>query len=168
VIIDSLRSILRTDSTAHTRKDGPIRLLHPSLYDFFTNRAENDFRIDVIEQNQTLAIRCLLVLNSQLKFDICKIGDPSLLNEEISKTVSQHLSGGLRYSCRSFVYHIAKVTDPNSVLISALKEFVCEHLLHWIETMSLLEAVSKAEECLRVLANWMKVSLRAIYFPGIG
>ena len=40
VIIDRLRSVLREGSAGHEGKDGPIRLLHPSLYDFFTTHAQ--------------------------------------------------------------------------------------------------------------------------------
>jgi hypothetical protein len=166
VIIDSLRSILRTDSTGHAGTDGPVRLLHPSLYDFLTSRAEDDFRINVIEQNTTLAIRCLDVMNNQLKFDICKIGDPSLLNteiEDLSQKLDRYVSGGLRYSCRSFAHHIARASDANEMLIAALDEFVHKHLLQWMETMSLLSEISKAEECLHVLSGWIKVRLQCVF-----
>jgi len=162
VIIDSLRSILTVDSTTQRGKDGAVRLLHPSLYDFLTGPSADNFQIDITKQNEILAIRCLNVMNSQLEFDICKTGDPSLLNKEIedlSGKIDQYVSGGLRYSCCSFACHIANVLDLNAMLVEALKEFVCEHLLHWMEIMSLLEEVSKAEECLYMLASWMKVGL---------
>ena len=157
VIIDRLRSVLREGSADHEGKDGPIRLLHPSLYDFFTTHAQSDFRIDVIRQHQVLAIRCLHVMNSQLKFDICEIGNASLPNKEFSEACG-YMSPGLRYAVFSFVHHISKVSDPNLMLVNALGEFICEHILHWIEAMSLLKAVTKAEECLQTLAEWTKVS----------
>ena len=157
VIIDRLRSVLRESSAAREGKDGPIRLLHPSLYDFFTTHAQSHFRIDVTRQHQTLAIRCLHVMNSQLKFDICEIGNASLPNKAFS-AVCDYMSPGLRYAASSFVHHISKVSRPNSTLVNGLGDFICEHILHWIEAMSLLKAVTKAEECLQSLAEWIKVS----------
>ena len=157
VIIDRLRSVLREGSADHEGKDGPIRLLHPSLYDFFTTHAKSDFRIDVTRQHQTLAIRCLHVMNSELKFDICEIGNASLPNKEYSEAC-RYMSAGLRYAVFSFVFHISKVSGPNSTLLDVLGVFICEHILHWIESMSLLKAVTKAEECLKSLAQWIKVS----------
>ena len=66
--------MLREGSAGLEGKDGPIRLLHPSLYNFFMTHARSHFQIDVPRQHHTLAIRCLHVMNSELKFDICEIG----------------------------------------------------------------------------------------------
>jgi hypothetical protein len=156
IIINPLQSIFREDSSTHGQIDGPIRLLHPSLYDFLTTHAEDHLRINVMEQHHMLAIRCLQVMNSQLKFDICEIGDASFSNPDISKT-SHYISAGLRYSCFSVVYHITKVSDPSAMLICTLKTLLCENILQWIEAMSLLQEVTKTEQCLQNLAIWLKV-----------
>ena len=126
----------------------------------------SQFRIDVTRQHQTLAIRCLHVMNSQLKFDICEIGNASLPNKELSEACG-YMSPGLRYAVFSFVHHISKVSGPNSTLVNALGEFICEHILHWLEAMSLLKAVTKAEECLQTLAEWIKVSFHCSPFGHI-
>jgi len=80
LIISSLGSILRTGM------DGRVHLHHPSLYDFLTVRADPQFRIDLVKQKEILAFRCLVTMNNQLKFNICKIHDPALL-----KFLSEHL-----------------------------------------------------------------------------
>jgi hypothetical protein len=70
-IISSLRSILRLDS-------GPIRVLHPSVFDFFTSPqrcSDPRFRIDKATYNQVLAWRCLAVMKELLKMDICGLDD---------------------------------------------------------------------------------------------
>ena len=126
-------------------------------YDFFTTHAQSQFRIDVTRHHRTLAIRCLQVMNSQLKFDVCKIGNASSPNKESSGACG-YMSPGLRYAAFSFIHHIPKVSGPNPTLVNTLGEFICEYILHWIEAMSLLKAVTKAEECLQSLAEWIKVS----------
>jgi hypothetical protein len=125
-----------------------------------TSRADEHFRINVVEQNRILAHRCLDILNTKLKFDICNIGNPSLLNKEIEdlpERVDECISEGLRYSCRSFAHHISKLSGLDAILGSALNEFASKHLLHWIESMSLLGEITEAENCLQMLTGWMKV-----------
>jgi hypothetical protein len=166
VIISSLRSILRVDPSDSIGREGPVRLLHPSLFDFLTSRADERFRIDLLEQNRILAFRCLAILNSQLKFDICDIRNLSLLNKEIEdlpKRIDCCIPEALRYSCQYFAYHVAKVSDFDTTLTDTLDKFVSKHLLHWIETMSLLGEISKAEDCLQVLSSSLKVRMK-LYF----
>jgi hypothetical protein len=165
VIINSLQSILRTDPTAHAGTGGAVRLLHPSLYDFLTSRAEDDYRIDVVEQNGILAVQSLKVLNAELCLDICRIGNPSLLNEEVEdlpQRIDGYMSGGLQYSCHSFAYHLGEVSEPSVLVANELNKFAREHLLHWIEAMSLLGKITRAEYCLQVLTRWMRVSVRDV------
>ena len=158
-IISSLRSILRIvfDSNGI---EGLVCLLHPSLYDFLTRRADARFRINLLEQNQILALRCLTTMNNQLKFNICKIPDASLLNQEVQDfpgLISRCISEGLRYSCCFFAQHLVDVQDLDAMAGVALEEFITKHHLHWIEVMSWLGEVDKAESCLQVLADRMKV-----------
>jgi hypothetical protein len=131
------------------------------LYDFLIDRADERFRIDLLAQNQILAIRCLAVMNSQLKFNICKIADPSLLNEEVGDVPNRYISEALRYSCHFFVQHLAVVQNLDTIT-GALEEFVSTHLLHWIEAMSWLGDITNAERSLQVLASWMKVSMKVL------
>jgi hypothetical protein len=118
------------------------------------------FRIDLVKQNEILAFRCLVAMNNELKFDILKIHDRSLLNEEVenlSDRINDNMSEALRYSCRFFTRHIAHLLVVDGMVSEAWEEFVSKHLLHWIEAMSWLGRISEAESCLRVLAAWMKV-----------
>jgi hypothetical protein len=134
------------------------------LYDFLTSRADERFRINLLEQHQILAIRCLTVMNRQLKFNICEITEPSLLNREVGdlpEKINHCISEALRYSCHFFAQHLAIVRDVDAIT-GALDEFVSKHLLHWIEAMSWLGDITKAESSLQVLATWMKVSMKIL------
>jgi hypothetical protein len=158
-IISSLRPILRIEFDS-TGTMGLVRLLHPSLYDFLTSRADEHFRIDLLEQNGTLALRCLAVMNSQLKFNIINVCDLSLSNNEVGdlpRLIGDCISEALRYSCHFFAHHLATVRDLDTILRDALDKFIFRHLLHWIEAMSWQGKISEAEDCLQVLAGWMKV-----------
>ena len=161
-ILSLLQSILIGDIGDTVGRQIPVRLLHPSLHDFLTCRAERHLRINLLEQNTILAFRCLTVMNSMLKYNICGILDPSLLNNEIPnlhQQIDDCINEALHYSCCHFAYHLAEMSDPNANIIEVLKKFIFQHLLHWIEVMSLVGEISRAENCLQVLAKWIKVRI---------
>jgi WD40 repeat protein len=153
LIISSLASILRTGM------DGRVHLHHPSLYDFLTVRADPQFRIDLLKQKEILAFRCLVTMNSRLKFNICNVQNASLLNtevEDLPDRIKDYLPDALRYSCRFFAHHLADMRDLDGMVRNAWEEFVSKHLLHWMEAMSWLGQINETETSLRVLAAWMK------------
>jgi hypothetical protein len=162
VIISSLQSMFMSESTSHTGMSGIVRILHPSVYDFLTSSESNEFQIDIEKQSQIVSICCLKILNSELHFDICKINNPSCLNEKVKdlqQRIDQYMSGGLIYSSHSFVYHLLMVQNVSKRLKDEMNEFLQNHLLHWIEAMSLQGNINVTEFCLQVLSSWMEVSL---------
>ncbi|KIM78135.1 hypothetical protein PILCRDRAFT_824851 [Piloderma croceum F 1598] len=159
LIISQIRPMLSMYPTGSNGREGVIQLLHPSLFDFLTGRADERFRIDLSIQNSLLALRCFATMNRDLKLDICKITNSSILNEEVEnlpQRIDSSISPALRYACRFFAEHLIEVRDPEVLLTIALDEFVSLHLLQWIEAMSLLNQVTEAEASLNILANWLK------------
>jgi hypothetical protein len=156
-IVSSLRSILRLDS-------GPIRVLHPSIFDFFTNPrrcSDPRFQIDKATYNQVLALRCLAVMN-ELKMDICGLGDYTILNSDITDLhacLPRHIPESLRYACRFFAQHINDSSNLGDMITHKLTLFLTSHLLHWIEAMSLLGEISRAEESLATLSECLTVCI---------
>jgi hypothetical protein len=115
-IISSLRPILRIDPDI---KD-VVRLLHKSVFDFLTDRADESIRVDLRAQNGILAMQCLDQMNRNLRYDICGIGDTSLLNSEVdglSERISEHIPEALRYSCRYFAIHLNDASTPHPALV---------------------------------------------------
>jgi hypothetical protein len=162
VIISSLQSIFMAGSTSHAGMSGTVRILHQSLYDFLTSSESHEFQIDIEKQSQIVSICCLKILNSELHFDICKINNPSCLNEEVKdlqQRIGQYMSGGLIYSSHSFTHHLLMVSNVSKRLDDELNEFLQNHLLHWIEVMSLQESINMTEISLLTLSSWMEVSL---------
>jgi hypothetical protein len=161
-VLSPLRSILMGEFDGTGTRQSPVQLLHPSLHDFLTSHAEEHFRINCLEQHRILAYRCLTVMNSRLKYDICSTVDPYLLNSDIQDQ-HQHsndcINEAVHYSCCYFAYHLVEVSDLNENLVQVLETFISQHLLHWVEVMSLVGEISRAEKCLQFLAKWMKVGI---------
>jgi hypothetical protein len=155
-IIFSLRPILRTDANM---KD-VIRLLHKSVSDYLTRRANDNIRVDFSLCNVILAKQCLDQMDRSLRHDICGIRDPSLLISEVDGLpgrIQANIPEALRYACRHFANHLHDILTPVPALREELHRFVTKSLLYWIEVMGILNELAEAEGCLRMIANYLKV-----------
>ncbi|KAJ7735106.1 hypothetical protein DFH07DRAFT_928190 [Mycena maculata] len=129
---------------------GPVRVLHPSLLDFFTNPrrcTDSRFFIQPPIQHRAMFLRCVAVMESLLKRDLCEINDPTKLNSEVSDLthrVKEYLPEHLQYSCRFWASHLVQVDAIDDQLKAATSQFLYSHLLHWIEAMTLLNEFEAA------------------------
>jgi hypothetical protein len=140
----------------------PIRIFHPSFADFVLLRCPDDrLKINAGLQHGHLAQRCFAIMNQKLKYDICRIGDYSLLNSEVGDLQSRlgdHVSAELRYACKHWITHLIHSSEPDESLRNELKTFCSERLLHWVEVLSLLEALPSALIGLPPAIAWCQVS----------
>jgi hypothetical protein len=126
----------------------PVRLFHPSFPDFIMDGDRcRDRRFAVVpsEGHSRLALRCLDIMNESLRHDICDIKNHSLLNSEIGD-LKQRLASAvpdeLRYACKYWHVHLGLVSDTSSIVIASLEVFCTQHLLHWVELLSLMGELS--------------------------
>jgi hypothetical protein len=170
-LIDCLESVLlRSD-------DGTVRLFHPSFADFVgdpkrcTNLSfpANEGKVTGIsflvlpeEHHRRLACRCLAIMNTHLQYDICKLEKPWTPNVDIidlRETLDYHAPHELRYACKFWAVHLAKAGEPESSLLTELDMFCREHLLHWIELLSLMGVLSVMHDYLAIAFEWCQVRL---------
>jgi hypothetical protein len=162
----SLRSITAVllHTSDHDDASSVVHIFHPSLRDFLLHRCEDaSFSINHTEHHHCLAVSCLGLLNANLHQNMCNIESPSISNLDVDNPnlrtrVQIHVSDTLRYSCTYWLVHIALAGPPNMDLIHTLRTFTSEHLLHWVELLSLLGLVSHAAKLLRSASVWCKVS----------
>ncbi|KAF8586931.1 WD40 repeat-like protein [Ramaria rubella] len=156
-IITSLRPILRNN---HDMMDN-VQLLHKSVYDFLINQAPESIQVHLPASNGILAAQCLDYMTLHLHYDVCGIGSTSLLNSDIPDLSDRIkcIPEALQYTCQYFAYHINDMSYPLAGLTDKLHHFITEHLLHWIEVMSFLGNLYKAEICLELLARYLKKDL---------
>ncbi|RMZ88459.1 hypothetical protein DV736_g4311, partial [Chaetothyriales sp. CBS 134916] len=93
-----------------------------------------------------LSDKCLALLQSPggLRKDICQLQHPGVRREHIDETtVIKHIPPYLQYACRYWVYHLqhsgCKIRDDNVVA-----EFLRQHFLHWLESLSLMGKISES------------------------
>jgi hypothetical protein len=162
LVIQSVRK-LQSILTIPATMDEPLKIIHYSLIDFLTSTSrcsDERFYVDPKQHHHSLALRCLQLMDQFLKPNMCQI-DPSLLIKEISDLgdrVSQYLPEALQYACRFWAEHL-KYIAPDDEIHELVKKFYRDHLLSWIEVLSLLDIVDDGFDLLETAEEWLKVCI---------
>jgi WD40 repeat protein len=135
----------------------PVRIFHPSFPDFIVNpRRCNDplFRVSLEEHHLRLACGCLAILNQHLRYNMANLDNPDLANSNVENLEDRLLNGicekgdhagpslpqALFYAARYWTKHVvSSSTYYSEELLDALSCFFAEHLLHWLELLSLIQ-----------------------------
>jgi hypothetical protein len=145
--LDPLHSVLSIPEDV----DSPIGLLHPSFRDFLLDPrrcSEDQFRVDSKLAHSNLVMLCLTLMSNLLRENMCGLSSPGSLAFDIEKhEVVRCIPAPLQYACRYWVDHLLQsylhLSDNGPVQI-----FLEEHLLHWLEALSLTR---KSSEGLNIL-----------------
>jgi hypothetical protein len=146
-----------------------VRMMHASFADFLLDPQRcsdmSSYAVDLGRDHFFMTERCLAVLLHSLRFDICDIGDPSLFNEEVNDLEAQLdkcIPAVLRYSCRYWAVHwldYLRAVGSQCSIPTGLEEFCNTHLLHWIEVLSLTNALDAVGRIMPMLLAEMKASM---------
>ena len=136
-----------------------VHVLHPSFANFLLDprRCGRDiWFIDLAIHNCHLALRCLHVLDQTLQYNfrglsLSSTGWNDGLTEEIS------------YACNFWVKHVCAVKEEVASLTEPLDIFMFQHLLHWIEAMSILRRSRETIKSLKSLFIWATVRINSLY-----
>jgi hypothetical protein len=146
-------------------EEGPLRTPYPSFSDFLLNeRRCNDRQLWVNgeEAYTNLARRCLELLLSHLKKDICSLGLPGILIGEVKlEKVKQSIPTEVQYACLYWVHHLQRSCLDNS-LLEANYTFLTQHLLYWLEALSLMRSMSSGVAMIGKLEILLAVSIRSL------
>jgi hypothetical protein len=157
--------------------DGVVRQSHQSFADFVLQQGHlvhPKLVFDSAIAQKNIAEHCIRQLNKLLHMNICRIQDPSLFNVEVPDLVAllkQHVTAALRYSCRFWATHCMehiRVAGSPAQLPHGLDQFCEEHLLHWIEVLSLTGDMNTVQRIMPELISVMNVrSLIHDTCPGV-
>ncbi len=158
--VDALSSLLYRDEVANRG----ICVRHLSVYDFLVSDC-CDYQVNLRDVDVQLAIACLEVMTTQLRFNICNLEDSRLANADVKdlpSRVKQNISDAMQYSCLHWLNHLCLPPANHSQCVLALRRFF-EGLypLFWIEVLSIMEMVPIGVPSLRKLLSWVRVSLAA-------
>ncbi|KAF4974216.1 hypothetical protein FZEAL_8854 [Fusarium zealandicum] len=125
----------------------PLSLVHASFRDFILDPERSkllDFRLVESEMHQQVLERCLEIMSQGLRQDMCGLILPGKARSEVPwSQVKEHISGDLRYACRYWVEHLAKLEQGCCKELrltegSRVHAFLQKNFLFWIEAMVLM------------------------------
>jgi hypothetical protein len=159
-----LHSVLQVSDDTCT--DGVVRPLHQSFPDFVRHQGSivhSRLTMDTTLAHKNVAERCFSQLNKLLHFDMCDIKDASLYNREVldlPSRLNECVSAALRYSCRYWPSHLLehiRAAGSQSQVPFGLAAFCEQHLLHWIEILSLMEDMNAVQRVMSQLISLINV-----------
>jgi hypothetical protein len=143
-----------------------VRPLHQSFPDFVRQQGSvvhSKLAMDATLAHKHMAERCLSQLNKLLHYNMCNLMDASLFNHEMADLLTQvneHISAALRYSCRYWPTHgleHLRAAGPQAQVPVSLDAFCRQHLLHWIEVLSLTKDMNAVQRVIQELIYAMNV-----------
>ncbi|PGH10423.1 hypothetical protein GX51_00182 [Blastomyces parvus] len=162
-ILESLHSVLDIPDDENL----PIQLFHLSFRDFVFSEercANPAFNVKEEVAHGGLLSKCLNLMSKHLKQDICDLRHPGTPVADVKKsTVEKFLPQSVQYACKHWIRHLdkskTKLVDNGEVHI-----FLQKHLLHWIESLSLMGTMSEGIVMVRLLETLPKSDTNSSLF----
>jgi hypothetical protein len=175
--ISALQSLHRHDNLAPVRTyllplaslltrlendHAPVKILHLSLKEFLTIRAQSSSSpasrklfLREEEHSQRLGLLCLKVMNEDL--EKCKSAIGYLANtselDGVPDIGEGIVSEALLYSCNFWIDHVVKIENPEGILTVELLKFLSNYIVSWVEV-----STSKGEfHNLSDVRKWIQV-----------
>jgi hypothetical protein len=170
VVVDELHAVLYV-------KDDRILWYHASFPDFMFTQARSKFKsplgtiidmsCDEAAHHALLSHSCFHIMKSDLRFNICNLPSSFLLDSEVpdlSRLVEESISKVLRYSCRYWAQHLARVAfHDRDTLRTCIRDFLRVGVLFWIEAMNLLGLPAQCTLMLQRAREWV-LKVRILLF----
>ncbi|KAM5523909.1 vegetative incompatibility protein HET-E-1 [Fusarium oxysporum f. sp. phaseoli] len=135
--------------------DSPVRIFHASFRDFLIDpeKSESWFWIDTKQAHRYIALRCLNLMEKNLRKDICNINRPGTSRLSIQQQViNVCLPLEVQYSCLYWAHHMRQAGMVPEDDGDAHK-FLSRHFLHWLEALSLTGLSSWAPKIIQDLQS---------------
>ena len=147
--LSSLHSLIYVPSQG---PDMPISTFHASFYDFISNQIHfSKHYLDPCNSHKVLAHQCLELMN--------KAWSQRAKIYYLEERKCTEISKSLEYACSNWITHF---TYKDAGEPADLNEFFEEHLLRWMDCLSVLGKLGTAFHLLDKLKYWANVSIMFI------
>ena len=143
--------------------DSPARPFHKSFPEFIvdpTRCTNKRFCVSPPSHHSEILVGCLELMNRTLEKNMCDLPDV-IANSEVDnlhERTERCINPALRYACKSWHKHIVDTdTTHTPKIASALRRFLEEKFLFWLEVLSILGAAREAVDALEAAAKWLEV-----------
>ncbi|KAI0337299.1 WD40 repeat-like protein [Trametopsis cervina] len=135
----------------------PVKPLHTSFRDY-TTLPDGTYTVDIAAAEMTLSTLSFLVMEDNLKFNICDLETSYLANKDVpdlSGRIQRNISPALAYACRFWTDHLV-ATQHRQFPLDTLFLFLVKRLFYWIEVTSLLGMVDSASLGIKEIRKWIQ------------
>ena len=147
----SWESVSRLGCVLHVSETEPIRILHPSFHDYLSERCgDKPWSINLECHNKELALRCIRLMDKELRENICDMTLPYLSRK---KTIPEAIS----YACKFWIEHVCLISTAEDDILNIIYNFLDKHLLHWMEVMAILKRHDHTIRSINNLMKWLRV-----------
>ena len=140
----------------------PVRLHHPSFRDFLLNQQrcyDRSFWVDERQAHRILTDSCVQLMARSLRQDVCRQQVPGALVADVERSqIEQSLSPEIRYACLHWVWHLQR-SDAQLYDNDQVHHFLQAHLLHWLEALAWIGAISEGILAILSLETLIPVSV---------
>ncbi|KAK8877786.1 g-protein beta wd-40 repeats containing [Apiospora arundinis] len=135
----------------------PVRLLHKSFSDFLLGSDVSNaglYGVDVKQTHTLLATKCIQRMAAGLQRDICGIRKLDASRHDVDEdTLDRCIPSELKYACLHWVGHLQ---SSGRLFHYDIHAFLYEHILHWIEVLSLIGRLQEGANSIRKLLELFK------------
>lgn len=142
-----------------------VSFIHQSAKDFLLNKGyEKIFSVKKEKVHYDIFSQSLQVLSTILGRDICRLEAIGYHIDQVQPIDPDPLAA-VRYSCIYWIDHFRDSSPGENAKDDLQKDglidhFLHRHFLHWLETLSLLQSISKGIVSIAVLRDLFKVKFR--------
>jgi hypothetical protein len=104
---------------------------HKSFFDFITERAPEEFHIEIVKAHEELASSCFRIMKEQLHFNMGGFDSTLLHNDSAPLKVTAHIS----YACSWFLCH---VNSSQKEFVDETRDWAEHCFFFWLEVLALL------------------------------
>ncbi|RCI10029.1 hypothetical protein L249_8732 [Ophiocordyceps polyrhachis-furcata BCC 54312] len=166
-IINSQLHTLHSVLSVPSNNSVPVRLLHLSFRDFLVyprRSCDEPFQVDEELVHSRLAGHCLRVMKETLRRDICGLSLRGLEGSMPGREeVERHIPAEVQYSCLNWMFHLQGSKERAPDHFNSVYVVLQQHLLHWVEALSLLRRFAESISMLMSLKNLVQVRQSAVY-----
>lgn len=144
-----INDVSRASSHLHSiivpsSQDGSPQIYHKSFPDFITDakccRMDKRFLITPKVHHARIAVDCFRTMDCYLHENICDLGFPEryLDNSKVRHLTDGRVSPELSYACCCYAEHLSHAGTGDIELLQRVENFVLNHILNWLEVLSLI------------------------------
>ena len=141
--------------------DSPVLPFHKSFPDFITDPLrcpDERFHISPRTGHLNLALNCLKLMNDSLEQNLLLLPNYALNLEveDLQARIEDRINIALKYACKSWHSHVTEVSGDVTTIVSALRAFLQEGFLAWLEVLSVIGTARDAVIALEKLMPWLQ------------